>query len=175
MKILIIDIDYLMNKLGEPVIRLYGKKVNCLDEGKDVILHIKGFEPYIYLNTEWSSKSQVESLLQGFIKKIELVKRFKSIGYQTEKSEMIKVILHNPKNIYEIRKILDSTEIIYMEADIPFKNRFLIDTGISGMSVIEFDQIGKELNNYGLNINELYIINLKDIKITNEKVNIEYD
>lgn len=175
MKLLIIDADYIPNRAGEPVIRLYGKKVDTHDEGADVILHAKGFEPYFYANVEWSAKEEIEKALGSYVKRIELVKRYQPIGYQLNKSEMIKIILYNPKSTPECRKILELMDMQIMEADILFKNRFLIDTGISGMSVIEFDQIGKELNKYSnLNCNELYIINYKDIRITNEKINIEY-
>lgn len=175
MKLLVIDTDYLSNRAGEPVIRLYGKKVGTHDEGKDVILHAKGFEPYFYSNTNWLAKEDIENALKQYIKRIELVKRYQPIGYQTEKSEMIKIVLFNPKSTPECRKIVESMDIQVMEADVLFKNRFLIDTGISGMSVIEFDQIGKELAHYSnLNCHELYITNYKDIHVTNDKVNIEY-
>jgi len=175
MKLLIIDADYLSNRAGEPVIRLYGKKVDTHDEGKDVILHAKGFEPYFYANVEWSAKEEIEKALGSYVKRIELVKRYKPIGFQSNKSEMIKIVLFNPKSTPECRKIVESMDIQIMEADVLFKNRFLIDTGISGMSVVEFDQIGKELAHYSnLNCHELYIVNYKDIRITNDKVNIEY-
>jgi DNA polymerase I len=184
MKILIIDTDYLMNKLGEPVIRLYGKKVNCSDEGKDIVLHCKGFEPYFYANEDWKALDEVKTTLGNFVKRVELVKKYKPIGYQTEKTEMLKIIVHNPKDIkkddsnpndpQKCRDLLEAIDIECMEADVKFKNRFLIDTGISGMSVIEFNHIGTELPNYGLNCNELYIINYKDIRLTDDKINIEY-
>ncbi len=174
MKLLVIDTDYLLNKVPEPVVRLYCKKLETLDEGKDVILHAKGFEAYFYANVEWSAKDDIEKALGTYIKRLELVKRFQPIGYQTEKSEMIKVVLHKPKDTPECRKILEAMDIQVMEADVLFKNRFLNDTGIKGMSVIIFNQVGNQLANYGLNCNELYIINYKEIKVTDEKVNIEY-
>lgn len=175
MKLLLIDADYLSNRVGEPVIRLYGKKVDTHDEGKDVILHAKGFEPYFYANVDWSAKEDIENALKTYIKRIELVKRYQPIGYQLKKSEMIKIVLFNPKSTPECRKIIEAMDIQVMEADVLFKNRFLIDTGISGMSVIEFDQIDKELNHYSnLNCKELYIIDYKGIRMNDVKVNIEY-
>jgi len=174
MKLLVIDVDYLSNREGEPVIRLYGKKVGTADEGKDVILHAKGFEAYCYANVEWSAKEDIEKALGTYIKRIELVKRYQSIGYQTDKSEMIKIVLFNPKSTPECRRILEEMDIQVMEADIQFKNRFLNDTGITGMSIISFNQIGKELKNYGLNCKELYIVDYKDIKLTKDEINIEY-
>lgn len=175
MKLLIIDVDYLSNRAGEPVIRLYGKKVGTSDEGRDVVLHAKGFEAYCYANVGWSAKEEIEKALGAYVKRIELVKRYQPIGYQTDKSEMIKIVLFNPKSTPECRKIIEAMDIQVMEADVLFKNRFLIDTGIAGMSIIEFDQIGKELAYYSnLNCKELYIIDYKGIRVTNDKVNIEY-
>ncbi len=174
MKILVIDTDYISNRAGEPVIRLYGKKIGTADEGKDVVLHAKGFEAYCYANVGWSAKEEIEKALGAYVKRIELVKRYQPIGYQTDKSEMIKIVLHNPKNTPECRKILEEMDIQVMEADILFKNRFLNDTGITGMSIIFFDHTGKELKNYGLNCNELYLVDYKDIKLTKDEINIEY-
>lgn len=174
MKLLVIDVDYLANRLGEPVIRIYGKKALCSDEGIDVILHVKKFEPYFYADIEHYAKDEVEKALKEYIKRVECVFKYKPIGYQKEKSEMLKVVLQNPKSTPECRKILEEMDILCMEADILFKNRYLIDTGITGMGVIEFDHIGKELKNYGLNCNELYIIDTKEVKLTNDKINIEY-
>jgi len=173
MKLLIIDVDYLMNKLGEVVIRLYGKKVNCSDEGADVILHVK-FEPYFYANCDWSDLEEVKNAVKEYAKRVETVKKYKPIGYQTEKSNMLKIVLYNPKDTPKCRELLESIDIEVFEADVQFKNRFLIDTGISGMSVIEFNHIGTELKNYGLNCNNCFIVNYNEIRITNDKVNIEY-
>lgn len=174
MKLLIIDCDYLPMRSGEPAIRLYGKKVDSYDN-ENVILHVKGFEPYFYANVEWIAKTDIENTLKSFVKRIELVKRFKPIGYQSEPSEMIKIVLYNPKSTPECRKLLEEIDIQVMEADVQFKNRFLNDVGITGMSVIEFNQIGKELASYSdLNCKELYLCEVKDIRVTDDKVNIEY-
>ena len=175
MKLLVIDADYLSNRAGEPVVRLYGKKIGTSDEGKDVILHAKNFEPYFYANVDWTAKEDIEKALGAYVKRIELVKRFQPIGYQVDKSEMIKIILFNPKATPECRKIIEAMDIQVMEADVLFKNRFLIDTGIAGMSIVEFDQVGKELLHYSsLNCKELYIVDYKQIRVTSDKVNIEY-
>mgnify|MGYP002067671151 CR=1 FL=1 len=141
MKLLVMDVDYRSNRSGEPVIRLFGKKVGTSDEGKDVVLHIKEFEAYFYANVEWSVKKDIEEALKTYVKRIELVKRYKPIGYQTEKVEMIKIVLVNPKATPECRKILEEIRMQIMEADVLFKNRFMLDTGISGMSVVFFDHI----------------------------------
>jgi len=163
-----------MNKAGDPVIRLFGKKVGTSDEGKDVVLHARGFEPYCYANIQWHSKEIVENAIKEYIKRLECVERYQPIGYQTSKSEMLKIVLHNPKHTPEVRKILESMSIQVMEADVLFKNRYLLDNEISGMSVVQFDEIGKELKNYGLNCETLYITNYKDIRPTADVVNIEY-
>lgn len=175
MKALIIDADYLLDREGDPVIRLYCKKIGTIDEGKDIIVHAKGFEAYCYANVSWSAKDDVEKALSSLIKRVETVKKFKPIGYQTKKSEMLKVVIKNPKSTPECRRILEEMEIEVMEADIPFKNRFLNDTGMTGMGVIVFNHLGNELKKYSdLNCDELYILSYKEIRVVDEKVNIEY-
>lgn len=173
MKGIVIDADYLSNRAGEPVVRLYCKKIGTSDEGKNFIAHIKGFEPYFYVNSGSDEKENIEEMLKEYVKRIEIVEKYLPIGYQTKKTEMLRVVLYNPKNTPECRRICEEKYSIF-EADILFKNRFLIDMDISGMSVIMFDEIGKELKNYGLNCGELYIVDKNEIKLTTDKINIEY-
>lgn len=178
MKVLVIDIDYTFNKNQEPVIRIYGKKVGGSVEGEDVVLHVRNFEPYFYCSGEDISISEINEVLGGYVKRVEVVKKYKPIGYQREKIDMFKIILKNPRVTPECRKMLvenmgDKISGIY-EADVLFRNRYMIDRGIDGMSVVEFNHIGKELSNYGLNCNEMYIVGLDEIKMTDEKVDFEY-
>lgn len=87
---------------------------------------------------------------------------------------MLKVVLFNPKVTPEVRELVEKAEGLCYEADILFRNRFLIDSGIVGMGTIEFNEIGKELNGYGLNCNILYIMGVEDIKVLDEIISIEY-
>lgn len=178
MRLVVIDCDYTFNKNQEPVIRIYGKKVGGSVESEDVVLHVRNFEPYFYCLGEGIRISEINEVLGGYVKRVEKVKRFLPIGYQSEKVDMFKITLKNPRVTPECRKMLseglgDRVEGIY-EADILFKNRYLIDSGIDGMSVIEFNEIGKGISNYGLNCNELYIVDMNEIRMTDEKVDFEY-
>uniref|UniRef100_A0A6M3X4A9 Putative DNA polymerase n=1 Tax=viral metagenome TaxID=1070528 RepID=A0A6M3X4A9_9ZZZZ len=181
MKFVVLDADYTFDKKNTPVVRLFGK--NVVNE-KDICLHVYGFEPYIYIGCpdelEFDEfKKVIENRLHGYYKRIEIVKRYMPIGYQVEKCDVLKFVAYNPRVIIDVRKMLVefieeiSDDNVY-EADILFRDRFMIDMGIDGMSTIDFNHVGKELENYGVNSSEMYIIGLNDFKIINEKVNIEY-
>lgn len=169
-KVIVVDCDYLANRKGEPVLRLYCKNVS---NSEDIILHVKNFEPYFYVHA--NDIHEVETKLIEYVKKVEIVEKFLPIGYQIEKTQLIKVTLFNPKNTPECRRICEEElRCIVYEADILFKNRFLIDMGIVGMGILEFNEIGKELKPYGTNVEQLYIIDKNEIQVTDEKITIEY-
>lgn len=172
MKALIIDCDYLISRNGIPTIRLYCKKVNCSDEGKDIVVHIRDFEPYCYV--EGLELAQVEEITKDYIKHIEVVQKYRPIGYQEHPTEMLKLTLFNPKNTPAVRKLVENAGGLSYEADIQFKNRYLIDSGICGMSIISFNEEGRKLNNYGISIDELYIVDKEEISTSNEVVKFEY-
>ncbi len=184
MKLMLIDADYKFNRNNEAVIRLYGKIVGGGDEGKSVALHVLGMEPYFYCDNSgvniFELQKTVEKVLKGYVKRVVIVKRFKPIGYQVEKTSMLKITLFNPKTTPECRDMLKNnipeiTSSSLYEADIPYANRFMVDMDINGMDIIEFDEQGKELNNYGLNVQRLYIVDKSEIKILkDELVKIEY-
>lgn len=169
MKILIFDADYTFNRAGEPVIRVYGRKLSDCGE---VIVHIKGFEPYFYC--ERIDEDDIMGVAGEYIKRIDKVRKYKPIGYQVEKTDMLEVVLYNPRVTPQVRELVEKAGGLVYEADILFRNRFMIDSGIDGMSVIEFNEIGKELGDYGLNCKELYIMDVNDIRVVDEKVVIEY-
>lgn len=181
MKVIIIDADYTYNKENEPVIRLYGKEVVG---GKDVVLHVSGFEPYIYLdNCGFNTDELIVAIdreLKGYIKRIEKVYRFRPIGYQSVKTEMLRLVLFNPRITPEVRRLLVEkiegvTDDRIYEADILFRDRYLVDMGIDGMTVIEFNEVGCVLENYGLGRNNIYIVSIEGIrKCEGEIVKIEY-
>ena len=184
MKMVVIDADYTFDKENTPIIRLFGKSVDNGENEIDICLHIWGFEPYIYigvpdeLNVEDFIKI-LEKNFNGYYKRLEVVKRFKPLGYQIEKSDMLKFTLYNPRIVPTIKEMLIneieemSDDLIY-EADILFRDRFMIDTGINGMSVIKFNEFMNKLDNYGINSDNLYIIGMNDFKVTDEIANIDY-
>jgi DNA polymerase, archaea type len=180
-KLLIIDADYDYDNDNSVIIRLYGK--NIIDS-TDCVLYVHGFDPYIYIDNCGHVVNElarvVENVLRGYVKRIDIVYRFRPIGYQRVKTEMLKVILFNPKTVPEIREILVeqiervTPDMIY-EADIPFRDRFLVDMGIDGMSVISFEDKGNEIKNYSMGCSNLYSVDISEIsKCEEEKVKIDY-
>jgi DNA polymerase I len=184
-KLLIIDADYTYNRQNEPVIRIYGKAVSSdnLPDGNDIVLYVTGFEPYLYLDNCGHDINMlygmVEKEFKGYIKRIEKVYRFRPIGYQQVKSEMLRIILFNPKVTPDVRlalpeKIAGVTDEFIYEADILFRDRFLVDMGISGMDVIEFAGEILDSSLLRLGCNNVYICDINEIKKTDDIVKMEY-
>ncbi len=179
---MVIDADYNFTRDNSPIIRLYGKEVGGVDEGKDIVLHVTGFEPYIILGDCGLDiielKKTVEVVAKGYVKRVEIIKRFKPVGYQINKSDMLKLVLFSPKVVRELREILKNgipelADNYLYEADIVFKNRFMINYDINGMDVIEF--FGYSIPNYGMNCSNLWICKKEDIKVLkDELVVIDY-
>ncbi|MCD4703737.1 MAG: DNA-directed DNA polymerase [Methanosarcinaceae archaeon] len=128
----ILDADYFRNG-NEPVVRLFGKG----DDGKSICCLVPGFEPYFYLNAVGNLESLSQMIKEQFeqVKTIEVVERFKPIGFQRTKTTMLKVTTFDPGNVRDIRDdvlLLPGVSEVY-ETDILFRNRFLIDKDIHGM------------------------------------------
>lgn len=181
MKIVVIDADYNYNRKNDPVIRLFGKNI---ENDEDVCVHVLGFEPYMYVGVpEQYTVNDFYNIIidkfKGFYDRVQIVKRYKPIGYQIDKVDVLKIVVNNPKVVPDIKRMLVD-EIDYMdsslvyEADILFRDRFMINMGIDGMSIIVFNETGKELNNYGLGCSNIYIISLNEFKVLNENVAIDY-
>ena len=184
MKMLVLDGDYVPNRNNDYVVRLYGKVFGGEDEGKDTVLHVLGMEPYFYCDNAgldiFDLQKKVEKVLKGYAKKVDITMKYRPIGYQIEKSPMLKITLFNPKTTPEARDLLKNnipeiTNASLYEADIVYVNRFLVDLDINGTDVIEFNEKGKELKNYGLNCINNYICHMNDIKILKDEiVKVEY-
>lgn len=129
MKLQVFDADYTM--LNEkPVIRIF-----CKDSsGKTFCVFVKGYSPYFYaMGNENEIKERLKSF-EGEIEKVETVKRFLPVGYQEEKTEVLKVTNRNPSKVPSIR---ESIGCRVFEADILFKYRFFSDKGIRAMNWID--------------------------------------
>ncbi len=184
MKLMIFDADYTYNRNSEAVIRLYCKIVGGNDEGDNVVLHVLGMEPYFYVDNSgldiFELQKKAENVLKGYAKKVEIVMKFRPIGYQINKTAMLKITLFNPKTTPEVREMLKNsipeiTNTSLYEADIVYVNRFMVDSDMNGMDIIMFDERGKELKNYGLNAQRLYIVDRSEIKVLKDEiVKIEY-
>ncbi|WP_292463784.1 DNA-directed DNA polymerase [Methanolobus sp.] len=135
----ILDADYVREDKG-PVIRLFGRG----EDGRSVCCFVPGFEPYFYVNTTSDPESAGELLKERFssmIKKVEIVKKFEPVGYQSAPRPMLKVTTYDPGNVPEIRDEIASIPAVkeIYETDILFRNRFLIDRELHGMNWVSVE------------------------------------
>jgi len=138
-KVQVIDCDYIIGSGNGPIIRIFGKD----NEGKSCCVYYKGFYPYFYVKTldgkEKEVANEIVNRFKGIVTNISLEEKFLPIGFQKSPSKVLKVTVHQPSQVKDIRdeiKKIDGVEEIY-EADILFKYRFMIDYDIWGFSWIE--------------------------------------
>jgi DNA polymerase I len=151
----ILDADYTYSD-NLPAVRLYGRD----GSGNSVCCMVTGFEPYFYAKAPPEMAGIIQEKFKEQIKKIEPVSRFEPVGYFKNKISMLKIILFDPKGVPiirdEVRKMVDE---IY-ETDILFRNRYMVDNGLGGMSWANVEQEGT------LNSSEV----LSTVKIISKKV-----
>jgi len=128
----LLDCDYIM--LGDsPVVRIFGKT----KEGKSICAFYKNYFPYFYVLPK--SKKDLEEFIEknysDQIVSLENVEKFLPIGYQKEKTELIKIIMKDPSKVSAIREALFGQKFVedVFEADILFKYRFMNDLGLAGL------------------------------------------
>lgn len=129
----ILDADYVIEGTT-PVVRLFGRD----EDGKSVCCYVPGFEPYFYVNASGELDLICKLIKERFdvVKNVEIVQRFEPVGYQKSKKPMIQVTTYEPRHVPEIRDDIlqiPGVKEVY-ETDILFRNRFLIDRGLHGMS-----------------------------------------
>ncbi|MCE8422590.1 MAG: DNA polymerase elongation subunit [Candidatus Methanoperedens sp.] len=134
------DYTYIDNK---PVVRLYGRD----ESGNSVCCSIPDFEPYFYAKAAPEMAGLLKEKFREHIKKIEQVERFEPIGYFEKPVSMLKIALYDPKGVPVIREdVRKMVEDIY-ETDILFRNRFMVDNGIGGMSWAKAEPEGMPAGN----------------------------
>jgi len=159
MKFQILDADYTYDDVGSPIIRLYGRN----EAGQSVCCFVPGFKPYFYLKPDNPQHAdnlaqELKQKFKEYVIDVQITKRFEPVGYFKEPTTMLKIVLNDPKGVPEIRDdVLQMKDVsdIY-ETDILFKNRYLIDSGIGGMSWVETGSEpldGKKSN--GINLYEV--------------------
>jgi DNA polymerase I len=132
MELQIIDLNYYVGWGNEPVITIFGRSLD-----KSEMIKVTGFHPY-FLALPYPEKDidvimmLIESSYANNNVRVELVNRYLPMGYQENKSQMYKINYINPKDTKTLREsiIRDSYAREVYEADILFKNRFMIDLGI---------------------------------------------
>ncbi|OPY50393.1 MAG: DNA polymerase [Methanosaeta sp. PtaU1.Bin112] len=131
----ILDANYTYDSDRSPLVQLFGST----PEGRSVTCRVAGFRPYFYagVDEKLSESAREELLAQGL--DVEVVERFLPIGYQTTAQKMLKITTHDPKEVRSLRektKEIAGIKAVY-ETDILFKNRFLIDCSLGGMSWVD--------------------------------------
>ena len=148
MKFQLISTKYIINN-NKPGIMMYGRS----DDGSSVSHVVSGFAPYFYIKpTDFDMACRILEEIPE-VESFHLVMKFLPIGFQTEKTKVIKVIVYQPSQVPRVRDFLQGSEFIEecYEADVLYATqRFLTDFNIGGMQWIETD--GNEIK--GLDIQE---------------------
>jgi DNA polymerase I len=133
----ILDANYTYDSQRKPLVQLFGET----EEGKSVTCKIAGFRPYFYAGIKEEALDKVSQALREMGLDVEVAERFEPIGYQVIPKKMLKIITKDPKEVRSLRdkvREIPGVKAVY-ETDILFRNRFLIDRGLGGMSWAELD------------------------------------
>ena len=134
----VIDCDYTqLNNF--PLLRLFGKT----EDGKTVCAFFEKFMPYFYVkvSNEGELVDFINKKFNSLVVNVERVEKFLPIGYQEEKTGLLKITLKDPAQTPAIRDELKRQKFVeeIFEADILFKYRFMADKGISGMKWVKVE------------------------------------
>ena len=129
----ILDCTYTHNWEGEPIIHLYGVG------GKHITR--SGHRPYFYaefnnnINNDVAARLLHSRGIHDFVK----VEKFRPIGYQSKPTTMYQIFTISPRDVRQLREEVSRIPNIFKiyEADIPYKNRWLIDNGLGGFADID--------------------------------------
>ena len=131
----ILDANYAYDVKRNPVVQLFGRTA----EGRSVTCRVGGFRPYFYAGVDEMRLAGVKKDLSAMGLLAEVVERFEPIGYQASPRKMLRITTSDPKEVRSLRervKEIPGVRAVY-ETDILFKNRFLIDNSLGGMSWVE--------------------------------------
>ncbi|KAI9695742.1 MAG: DNA-directed DNA polymerase delta [Candelina mexicana] len=142
---------------GRTTVKLFG----VTETGHSVLLHVTDFLHYLYVAAPISFqkhdcdgfKSYLDTQLaqhQPAIHSVQMVMRTNLFGFQgNQKSPFLKITVSDPKNINKVRTAIETGNANYKGLwkgaeggiltfdSIQYVLRFMIDTGISGMSWVE--------------------------------------
>lgn len=131
----ILDANYSYDSQRNPLVQLFGRT----QDGKSASCRVAGFRPYFYVGVEDGCLKSAAEGLRALGQEVEEIERFEPIGYQVRPKKMLKVTTHDPKEVRSLReraKEVAGVKAVY-ETDILFKNRFLIDQNLGGMSWVD--------------------------------------
>jgi DNA polymerase I len=135
LKFQILDADYTYDSSGNPVLRFYGRD----EEGASICCFVPDFKPYFYLQSNMQDAAHRLKTECPEIQQVEEVQRFPPVGYYKHPVSMYKIVVRDPKDVPEIRdKVAEFGEVF--ETDILFRNRFMIDHDLGGMSWVSVEE-----------------------------------
>jgi DNA polymerase I len=128
----ILDANYTYDSKRNPLVQLFGST----PEGRSIACRVAGFRPYFYAGVKEGMLDTAARDLEAMGLEVEKIERFEPIGYQVSPKRMLKITTQDPKEVRILRekvREIDGIKAVY-ETDILFKNRFLIDMNLGGMS-----------------------------------------
>lgn len=101
--------------------------------------HITGFHPYFYCRLLPEMRTEVLDTFHYMNYNYKITSKFLPMYYQTQKTEVVKIIADDPREIRQLREVVKNTPGVaeIFEADILFKNKFMVDMGIYGMQYLD--------------------------------------
>ena len=132
----LLDCDYISLN-SSPMLRLFGKT----KEGETVCVFFKKFLPYFYVlpKKEEDLIKFLEKNYKDLIVSIKEVFKFLPLGFQKEKTRLLKITLKDPSKVPKIREdLIEKKNLVeeIFEADILFRYRFMADFSLSGFGWI---------------------------------------
>ena len=165
----LIDCDYVLVD-NKPILRLFGKT----KDGKSVCAFYEGFLPYFYVLPKKGKEKNIEEFLEKNFKSIFVgiteVKKLLPIGFQKEKTKLLKIVFTDPSQIPRVRDELKTKDFInqIFEADVLFKYRFMADFDLNGMKWVRVEGDGANTNTVKVN----KTIKIKKIKQIEENFDV---
>lgn len=137
MQLQVLDVNYKMGWDEAPIISIFGKDA----EGGSRTIDVRNFRPYFYARVEDGHIRDSAKMVGDRGLRVEVVDRFRPVGYQSKTTKMLKMTTVSPKDVRWLRDEVRSMPYVQevYEADILFNSRFMADTGITGMSWIDVD------------------------------------
>ena len=135
LKFMLTDLDYkIMDGKNTPIIRLFGKT----SEGKQVRVHIDDFLPYFYVrkNAELPFILQNDPFLSSWVVKTEEI-TLRQYFWGSEQTRLVKIYGKNPHKIKDMKNSIGKLGFETFEHDIPFLKRYLLDTAVKCLNVLE--------------------------------------
>ena len=161
MNLQVLDISYYSAK-EKPIVQIFGK----LETGKSHTVSVYGFQPYFYgLPVVSNNLEKVATYMNGWYNKynvkVRIVDRYLPMGYQDHTTKLYLVTYTNPKDTVFLREDMLTQGYITetYEADILFKNRFMIDLGIKGFTWIWIpDFMDEEGKRHNINYRQIKVV-----------------